>query len=344
MLGRWCFTTLRGRNGIQTRVYSVYRPCSTLGLSTVHSQHIAYLTSKSDDRTPQKAFIEDLTAELQAAKAGGYQLIIGGDFNLDLTTDVLDEFMDLLELKNVILDRHQAHQAPPATYFRGSKPVDGFLISRTMQVTGCGWLHRHCSPGDHLVSWMDTSYHSIFGNEVPFNLTKTARRLQMHDSRCWTKYNKAFQKSIKKSNTIPVTENIYLRALEDQSIEVQEEFQYLIITTVQAMKLSEKKCRKFHTGNVEWSPVAGQARAASRYWKLIVKLKQGKKVCPRSLRNTREDLPEQFRLETANMFLARAHQVSKAADKFKVEISKQSEDLRMPSLTKQVRCLKKRRC
>ena len=77
--------------------------------------------------------------ELQAAKAGGYQLIIGGDFNLDLTTDVLDEFMDLLELKNVILDRHQAHQTPPATYFRASKPVDGFLISRTLEVTGCGW-------------------------------------------------------------------------------------------------------------------------------------------------------------------------------------------------------------
>ena len=334
MLGRWCYTRLRGRNGIRTRVYSVYRPCATLGLSTVHSQHIAYLTSKSDARSPQQAFLEDLTVELQAAKAAGDQLIIGGDFNLDLTSDTLNEFMDTLELKNVILDRHQAHQTPPATYFRGSKPVDGFLISRTLQVSGCGWLHRHCSPGDHLVSWIDTGYHSIYGNELPCTLTKTARRLQMHDVHCWQRYNRSLEKSLVKDNAIIVTANLYQRAVEDPTIDAKEEFHYIIETMSTAMKASAKSCRKFNTGSIEWSPAAGQARAASRYWKLIVRLKQDKTVCHRSLRNCKADLPTEFQIDTDGMSLARAHRISRAADKHKLEISQQSEDLRLEFKTR----------
>ena len=82
-----------------------------------------------------------------------------------------------------------------------------------------------------------------------------------------------------------MTENLYLQALDDPTVEAEDEFQYMINTTVKTMELIEKKCRKFRTGKVEWSPIAGQARAASRYWKLVVKIKQGKTVCLRSLRN-----------------------------------------------------------
>ena len=76
-LGRWGWVKIRGRNGLCTRIYSIYRPCAShSGALTTHAQHITYLANKKDLRTPQSAFMEDLSLELQEAQEGGDRICL----------------------------------------------------------------------------------------------------------------------------------------------------------------------------------------------------------------------------------------------------------------------------
>ena len=89
-LGRWCWTRFQGRNGITLRYVSVYGPCdSTNGETSVRRQHIKYLNENNDNRHPKTAFLEDLENELKTWLAAGDQVVVGGDFNLEVTSGPL---------------------------------------------------------------------------------------------------------------------------------------------------------------------------------------------------------------------------------------------------------------
>eukprot|EP00956_Cyclotella_meneghiniana_P008525 scaffold11544_cov40-Cyclotella_meneghiniana.AAC.1 len=62
-LGRWVIMTLRGENGLTTRVISSYNPCYNKNQTskTSYQQHRRYfLTKEHDDTCPRKRFKEDL--------------------------------------------------------------------------------------------------------------------------------------------------------------------------------------------------------------------------------------------------------------------------------------------
>ena len=83
-MGRWSWIQVKGKDNIQTRIYSVYRPCRGQGERTVYSQQLRALLRKDDQRCPQQAFWEDLQINVQQAKDGGNQIIVGGDFNCNM--------------------------------------------------------------------------------------------------------------------------------------------------------------------------------------------------------------------------------------------------------------------
>ena len=164
-----------------TRVYSVYRPCRSDGPHTVYSQHTRYLAERSDARCPQVAFVDDLKIQLQEALDSGDQIILEGDFNLDLCSTIWTNLMEEFSLENAIFQRHG--DKGPNTQARGSKQIDGFLISRTLVVVASGYLPFTKSVGDHRTVWFDTTYHLIYGHILPRVLSKESRRLQLYDPR-----------------------------------------------------------------------------------------------------------------------------------------------------------------
>ena len=109
--------------------------------------------------------LEDLKRQLQEAVDDGDQIILGGDFNMDLRNDMWSELMDEFSLENAVFQRHDENG--PNTQARGSKQIDGFLISRTLVVTASGYLPFTQSVGDHRTVWFDTTYHSIYGHVLP---------------------------------------------------------------------------------------------------------------------------------------------------------------------------------
>ena len=161
LLGRWSWIQVKGRDDTKTRIYSVYRPCRGAGEKSVYSQQVRGLLAKGDLRCPQEAFWEDLQAEVQAAMDGGDKIVIGGDFNCDMTSARPKEFMDELGLVNPVFEMHGTEG--PSTYARGSKQIDGIMLSSTLQATNAGYLPLICAVGDHRPIWVDISVDTMFG-------------------------------------------------------------------------------------------------------------------------------------------------------------------------------------
>ena len=130
-LGRWAWTTIRGRGGAVLRVVAAYRPNPPgEGDSTVWWQHRAWLLAQGDEREPRQAFMEDLCSALQTWLQDGDHIVLGMDANDDLRKGEVTRTLERLGLEERILQRHR-DRAPQATYHRNTKgkPIDGIFSS-----------------------------------------------------------------------------------------------------------------------------------------------------------------------------------------------------------------------
>ena len=145
-LGRWVWTRYRGRGGVNVRVVTAYRPVlNKQGVQSVLNQQKRFFEGIRDDRCPREIFVEDLCKEVSEWLDSGDQLVIGMDANEDVRSGEVSNRLAQLGLIKCVTTQHGA-QGPP-TYDRGSVPVDGLFVSRTLRVLKCGydrfiWDHR----------------------------------------------------------------------------------------------------------------------------------------------------------------------------------------------------------
>ena len=162
----------------------------------------------NDTRCPQEAFWEDLRIDVQGAKDEGDQIVIGGDFNYDMTSPRAQELMTALGLYNAVFELHG--EEGPNTYRRGSKQINAILVSSTLVVKQVGYLPLICAVGDHRPIWIDVTRESMFGGERQSHTTKGARRLRLDDTRCKILYKRLLKTSIKEERLHLLAENQYL--------------------------------------------------------------------------------------------------------------------------------------
>lgn len=327
-LGRWCYQRLQGKTMVTTRIYSAYRPCSSWQESgSVHNQHLRYLRSNKDLRSPQTAFLEDFKKELLQAKAEGDQIIIGADFNLNLETDALNDWLDELEIEECIIERHG--KGSPATHLRGSTKVDGMFLSRTLQVTGCGYLPNGRTIGDHLILWVDVTYVSMLGHTSPKFLSKDARRLQLYDPRIVERYLNIATREVETNNLINRAHNQRIAAEQIPHQVDQEEFTQIIIDLRQVMDKAEHKCRKFRTGNVPFSECFTRSVKTVAYWRLVVKKKFGKRIDEKYLRRLEEIRTDNIAEHYSQISRHRAIKILKLVEKDYRAIKRQGSQKRI---------------
>ena len=85
----------------------------------------------------------------------GGQLLIGGDWNENAyNRSLVDRFEDR-NLFPVITTQHQ--KVAPETYNGGSKPIDKFFASPSLNVTACGYMEHGRVNSDHRPIWVDIS-------------------------------------------------------------------------------------------------------------------------------------------------------------------------------------------
>jgi exonuclease III len=131
-LRRIVIMTFRGANGLRTRVVCGYNPCynNKQESKTSYQQQRRYFITKERDLTcPRTRFREDLVALLTKWRLEGDRLVVCLDANEDIYKKSIGKALTESEGLNMseVLGTFTGEKLG-ATYFRGSKPIDGIWI------------------------------------------------------------------------------------------------------------------------------------------------------------------------------------------------------------------------
>ncbi len=99
-----------------------------------------------------------------------------------------------LDLQEAIL--HHTRLCPGATYFRGSKPIDGLWVSDDLDISNACIMPFGYGIGDHRAYILDVPLELLVG-EDPIKIVRPAgRRLNSKLSGCSKAYIKSFEDNI----------------------------------------------------------------------------------------------------------------------------------------------------
>jgi hypothetical protein len=205
-LGRWTWTTFRGKNQIIVCVITGYPPCVDYSdkPNSVFSQHERYCAKKKDECDPRRAFYEDLDYDMQVWLAAGNLIVLGLDANEHVWQGTTLEFIDKWGLVDVHTDRH-SHLSTVATQDtnKNSVPVDGLWCLPGLPITAAGMTgfgELKINNADHRMVWVDIPNEFLFGFCPPSLPTITPNRLNLKNPKVIARYNKLQKK--KKDDTL----------------------------------------------------------------------------------------------------------------------------------------------
>jgi hypothetical protein len=189
--------------------------------------------------------VDDLIGDLTQWLEEGEHIIVGLDLNKHIGTAPFSQRLLEISMTNLLLDQYASL---PATYIRGTLPIDGVYISAQLQ--GClgGYLPFL---GDHRPAWIDVPESIIF-----LSITVTApraRRLTLQDPRIVNKYTAFLQEFSGQHNLLFRSEQLYKRLDYNHPLFV-EEYNAIDHLRVQGMLAAEKQCRKLRMGATPFSP------------------------------------------------------------------------------------------
>ncbi len=188
-LGRWVWTRYKGRGNHSLRVITAYRPDPPQGPFTVYAQQNAYFHSIGRDICPRQALLIDLLEEIQQIMEEGDHIIVLMDGNSNMKQSDLSKALTHLSLQKAIIGRHGSEG--PATHKRNamSSPIDGIWISPGLEISKGGYFHYdQVIPSDHRCLWVDLSFMTAFGHNMPPLNKRQPRRLHCRDPRLVQNY------------------------------------------------------------------------------------------------------------------------------------------------------------
>jgi hypothetical protein len=199
-LGRWCWILLSGTHGHNTRVITAYNPCRNKNVNsgTTYQQQRRYFITKRRDMTcPLVLFRRQLIKQIKKWRAEGDRIILFMDHNEHVTKGPLGKLLadkNGLDLQEAIL--HHTGSCPGATYFRGSKPIDGLWVSDDLDISNACVMPFGYGIGDHRAYILNVPLELLAG-ENPIKIVRPAgRRLNSKLPGCSKAYIKSFEDNI----------------------------------------------------------------------------------------------------------------------------------------------------
>jgi hypothetical protein len=170
----------------------------------VYSQHERYFATQKDDRDPRRAFFEDLDHDMHVWLVAGNLIVLGLDANEHVRQGTTLKFINRWGLVDVHADRH-SHLYPVATQDtnKHSVPVDGLWCSPGLPITAAGMTgfgEIKINNADHRMLWVDLPNEFLFGFCPPSLPTITPSRLNLHNPKVISRYNKIQKK--RRDNTM----------------------------------------------------------------------------------------------------------------------------------------------
>ena len=300
-LGRWTSTLYQGQQGKSLRIIQVYRPCKPNPNSAngTYQQHSRYLLSKHITTCPRLHILQDLTSFISHCQSLQEQVILMGDFNGDITSPPLSSFFQSLGLHNLLTSLFPDLTTAPPTYSRGHATIDGIFATQGVTAMQGGYLDTTLFTTDHTPIWVDLNLKSIFGSSPNIITPLNCRRLKIEDPRVVAKFNKDYHLLLQRHNLHSSLHHLMSTMQSPMTPAHSQEFERIDQLRIKCMLKAESKCRRLKTGNIDFSPVVQHQRDLYRFWSLILKRKQGKKIDTKYLSRWEKKLHLQHTFSTS---------------------------------------------
>jgi hypothetical protein len=199
-LGRWSFITFKGDKGVQTRVVCGYNSCYNKNpdSGTAYQQHRWYFIRQWKDLTcPRTKFRKDLVSQLQGWQQDGDKLIVCLDANEDIYCKLIRKALpDIngLAMKEVV--GNFTHQRMGATFFWGSKPINGVWATSDILVSNASIMPAGYGIGDHRLFVIDFCAQNIIGSQPPCVVRAASHPLNTRIPRIAAKYVQIIEEKV----------------------------------------------------------------------------------------------------------------------------------------------------
>ena len=268
-LGRWVWTRFRGRNNVYLRVCTGYRPCKSSGPITAYQQQQRYFydTSRNEDRCPRVMFFVDLSVAISEWIDSGDQLIILLDVNDDVRSTEVSLFFEAFNMVELLTHTHG--NSAPATYQRGSHPIDGIFVSSSLLPDlACGYFpFGSGTSSDHRCLWVDIPLARAFGHVLPPFASYNARRLKFQDPRVVQTFLNDRESFQIKHNMLQRSFDLQLSVMPGCPLSHVQALEYESLDSlrVQGMRYADHRCRKLCMGATSFSPCTTDSRPSSHF-------------------------------------------------------------------------------
>ena len=270
-LGRWVCVTLDRKGPSRLRIVSLYNPCYNSGFFSTWQQQVRRLDKQGRDTDPRNALLADFKLTLYEWLDNGDEIIVCMDANEDVRSGPLSSMLREMGLRDAILDKHGAEDAP-ATHYRNDQqtPIDAIFTTLEGDLRG-GYLAVDAGlPGDHRTLWLDIPFISAFNHNAPNLTPRLPNGINTQDPRIRRKYNRRVVEEYKKEDIINkaalLREMVQEQAASDDIELLHSEIdqKVLMIRTRVAQELRRKKA-----GKIPWSPQFQLARAKVKLWTVL---------------------------------------------------------------------------
>ncbi len=289
-LGRWSWSLLRGRNGLQTRILTGYRPVRSYHdeALTVYSQQELYFRQHGGWRDPRVAFFEDLDLIIQESSASGEQIILGMDLNEDSRCPEVQAWRTRWHLCEPLSLLHRIPDVATCRSNLTQTPIDAIWATPGLTVvkggmTGFGELDL--GSADHRCLWIDIDVQALYGMLPPPPAKRPNNSIPLNDPRVVRKYNNFVYKERQLQGID--TEILALESKAHQgTITHDDEVRFdALLTCDHAIRTEAKiKCRPFYSGKVLYSDTIGKDRKEIHLWNMVIARRLGKRSDTRAIR------------------------------------------------------------
>jgi hypothetical protein len=182
-------------------------------------------------------------------------------------------------MREAAIDKHP-HLPKTPTFLRGDRlgrvPVDGCWITPDLATLKAGWLAVHKCPGDHRCPIIEIDSKVLLGDNMLRIAKVQARRLSTKIKKAVMRYSKKLDDHLIRHKVLPKLHKVYAGSTTKLSPDQAQEMETIDRVRSEGMTYAEKRCRKYHTGQVECSPEIAKAFQLKKLWNKIVWKKRGR--------------------------------------------------------------------
>ena len=156
----------------------------------------------------------------------GFQIILMGDFNTDLTSDSF--LIKELRKKGIIdiMEESIGYDRAINTRNPGSKPIDGIFASKSLEVVRCGYDAGDTLMSDHRFIWAQFSWDSLLGLQRSKACPPKERRLQIKYEKVMLHFNAMLKEEIERHRLLQKAETLDKEEIQGQPLTKALEARY----------------------------------------------------------------------------------------------------------------------